>query len=76
MKLTVPIFDETGTETGLEVIEVTELADCGEWTMSYEDGGYLRKFTEIKLSEIKHAHMDDVIATLDNYYGYFKYQIQ
>lgn len=73
IKLTCPIFDQDGNETGSEVIEVTELESTNE-TLGLGDGSF-RKVQQVELSEIKHAHMDDVAATLDEYYGYFKYQI-
>lgn len=73
MNITVPIFDESGNETGSEQIEVTELGSVPV-SMGYGDGTY-RRVEQIEISEVKLAHMDDVIATLDNYYGYFKYEI-
>jgi len=75
IKLTCPIFDNDGNETGSEVIEVTELKDESEWISDGIEPSYFRRYTIIELSEVKHAHMDDVIATLDNHYGNFKYQI-
>lgn len=72
MNITVPIFDQDGNETGSELIEVNEV---GEHNERRGDGiGYIQSVTEIEL-EVKSAHMDDVRATLDNYYGYFNYQI-
>ena len=74
IKLTCPIFDNDGNETGSEVIEVTEV---GEHKEHAGDGiGYIRTVTHIEISGVSfRSHPDDVIATLDNHYGYFKYQI-
>lgn len=70
MKISVPIFNPEGDIIDHEEIEVTELESVRD---VYCD--YYRRVQLIELGEYTKAHPDDVMATLDLHYGYFKYQI-
>ena len=71
MKIQVDLFDTEGEVIGQEEIEVTEY----EVKESYE-GDFRFSYKQlIELSDYTKACKDDVIAKLDEIYGYFKYQI-
>lgn len=67
MTLQVEIFNEEGDVLGIQDIYYSEVGE------KFVDGCIV---TLIELGDIGMGHMDDVIATLDLIYGFFKYEIR
>lgn len=65
--LTVPIFDTEGDEIGQDFIPYEEVREFYDTTEE-------RRVTIVELQAEPKAHPEDVAASLDLVYGYFKWR--
>jgi len=66
--LTVPLYNESGDIIGNEIIAYTEVRE-------YYNRMAERRITVIEFESTPKAHSDDVSASLDLIYGYFKWEM-
>jgi hypothetical protein len=78
MRATVKIYDQNDNEAGTEEIEIIEVGEHKEHiTLTDKPGdiGYIATITEVEVICSDKVNKDDIVATLDNIYGYFNYKI-
>jgi hypothetical protein len=78
MKATVELYDKNGNEAGTEEIEIIELYENCEYrkdTDEHGDIGYWQTINVVEVICSDKVNKDDIVATLDNIYGYFNYKI-